>query len=58
VLVCIGSSTSTSTSTRLETGGVDWAAPRGVRDDVEEVAVVLDTERLSRLSQMRSRSQP
>ena len=35
----------------LETGVVDQAAPRGVREDAEEVVVVLDTQRLSRLSQ-------
>jgi hypothetical protein len=34
----------------LETGVVDQAAPRGVREDAEEVVVVLDTQRLSRLS--------
>jgi hypothetical protein len=35
----------------LETGVVDQAAPRGVREDAEDVVVVLDTQRLSRLSQ-------
>jgi hypothetical protein len=30
---------------------VDQAAPRGVREAAEEVVVVLDTQRLSRLSQ-------
>jgi hypothetical protein len=35
----------------LETGVVDQAAPRGVREDAEEVVVVLDTQRLSRFSQ-------
>jgi len=32
----------------LETGVVDQAAPHGVREDAEEVGVVLDTQRLSR----------
>jgi hypothetical protein len=35
----------------LETGVVGQAAPRGVREDAEEVVVVLDAQRLSRLSQ-------
>jgi hypothetical protein len=47
VFVCIG----VVDVDALETGVVDQAAPRGVREDAEEVVVVLDTQRLSRLSQ-------
>jgi hypothetical protein len=47
VFVCIG----VVDVDALETGVVDQAAPRGVREDGEEVVVVLDTQRLSRLSQ-------
>jgi hypothetical protein len=47
VLVCIG----VVDVDALETGVVDQAAPRGVREDAEEVVVALDTQRLSRLSQ-------
>jgi hypothetical protein len=47
VLVCIG----VVDVDALETAVVDQAAPRGVRDDAEEVVVVLDAQRLSRLSQ-------
>jgi hypothetical protein len=39
VLVCIG----VVDVDALETGVVDQAAPRGVREDAEEVVVVLDT---------------
>jgi len=46
VLVCIG----VVDVDALETGVVDQAPP-GVREDAEEVVVVLDTQRLSRLSQ-------
>jgi hypothetical protein len=49
VLVCIG--VVDVDVDALETGVVDHAAPRGVREDAEEVVVVLDTQRLSRLSQ-------
>jgi hypothetical protein len=35
----------------LETGVVDQVAPCGVREDAEEVVVVLDTQRLSRFRQ-------
>jgi hypothetical protein len=49
VLVCIG--VVDVNVDALETGVVDQAAPRGVREDAEEVVVVLDTQRLSRLSQ-------
>jgi hypothetical protein len=49
VLVCIG--VVDVDADALETGVADQAAPRGVREDVEEVVVVLDTQRLSRLSQ-------
>jgi hypothetical protein len=38
VLVCIG----VVDVDALETGVVDQAAPRGLREDVEEVVVVLD----------------
>jgi hypothetical protein len=48
VLVCIG--VVDVNVDELETGVVDQAAPRGVREDAEEVAVVLETQ-LSRLSQ-------
>jgi ribosomal protein L19E len=54
VLVCIG--VVDVDVDELETGVVDQAAPRGVREDAEEVVVVLDAQRLSRLA-MRSRSQ-
>jgi hypothetical protein len=47
VLVCIG----VVDVDELETGVVDQAAPRGVREDAEEVVVVLDAQRLFRLSQ-------
>jgi hypothetical protein len=47
VLVCIG----VVDVDAVETGVVDQAAPRGVREDAEEVVVVLDTQRLSWLSQ-------
>jgi hypothetical protein len=48
VLVCIG--VVDVDVDELETGVVD-AAPRGVREDAEEVVVVLDAQRLFRLSQ-------
>jgi len=47
VLVCIG----VVDVDALETGVVDQAAPRGVREDAEQVVVVLDTQRLLRLSE-------
>ena len=43
MLVCIG----VVDVDALETGVVDQAAPLGVRDDAEEVVVLLDTQRLS-----------
>jgi single-strand DNA-binding protein len=49
VLVCIG--VVDVDVDELETGVVDQAAPRGVREDAEEVVVVLDAQRLFRLSQ-------
>jgi hypothetical protein len=49
VLVCIG--VVDVNVDELETGVVDQAAPRGVREDAEEVVVVLDAQRLFRLSQ-------
>jgi hypothetical protein len=49
VLVCIG--VVDVDGDALETGVVEQAAPRGVREDAEEVVVVLDAQRLSRLSQ-------
>jgi uncharacterized protein (UPF0147 family) len=48
VLVCIG--VVDVDVDALETGFVDQAVPRGVREEAEDVVVVLDTQRLSRLS--------
>ena len=47
MLVCIG----VVDVDALATGVVDQAAPRGVRGDAEDVVVVLDIQRLSRLLQ-------